>query len=352
MRSALLTVIAFVGTAGTAGSAELPRRADAPAERFEKVTVELGAVRDARDQQLRTLTTVPREQGRRAGILLVGWLSCDSVELRPNASDGTAKLLRQVIEESGAVVMRVDKPGVGDSEGSCVDTDFETELSGYRAAFDALRSDQRVDPARIVLLGISNGGGVAPLVANGKPVAGYISIGGWSKTWFEHMIELERRRLALAGKPREAINAEMKSLSLLHAKYLLERRTPGDVIAAHSDLKAAWYDEPAHQYGRPAAFYHQLQALDLAAAWSKVTAPTLVVWGEYDWIMSHGDQVQIVDLVNASAPGRARLLTVPQMDHGFSAHPNARAAFEKMGEGGYPQAAADEVIRFLRKMGG
>jgi pimeloyl-ACP methyl ester carboxylesterase len=327
---------------------ELARRSDAPSERYANADLEFGMVRDARGQGLRTLTTVPRAAGRHPGILLVGWLSCDSTELRPDSQDGISRLLRQVIAEGDAVLMRLDKPGVGDSEGDCRETDFETELSGYRSAFAALRAHRRVDAARITLLGISNGGGFAPLVAAGAPVSGYVSIGGWSKTWFEHMIELERRRLALAGRAAGAINAEMKLLALLHAEYLLERRTPAEVISAHPNLQSVWYDEPKHQYGRPAAFYHQLQALDLAAAWAKVAAPTLVVWGEYDWIMSRDDQTNIVDLVNAHGPGRARLLSVPRMDHSFTTHPNAKAAFENMGAGAYPAEAAAEIISFLR----
>jgi pimeloyl-ACP methyl ester carboxylesterase len=349
----------------SAAEEPLPRRPNAPAlEQHQNADLELGAVRDARGQRLRTLTTIPRVTVPRVtsvprasdkvpaifpAIFVVGWLSCDSVEVPPNASDGTSRLLKQLIEESGAMLVRVDKPGVGDSEGDCRETDFDTELSGYRAGFAALKSHPRVDATRIVLLGISNGGGFSPLVADGAAVAGYVSIGGWSKTWFEHMIELERRRLALQGRPPAAINADMKSLSQLHAEYLFERRTPAEVIAAHPNLKAVWYDEPAHQYGRPAAFYHQLQALDLAAAWAKVDSPALIVWGEYDWIMSREDQAQIVDLVNARKPGRARLLTVPQMDHSFSTHPNAKVAFERMGSGAYPAAAAAEIVRFVRE---
>jgi pimeloyl-ACP methyl ester carboxylesterase len=326
-----------------------PTRAAQPiVEKFKNASVETSTVQDARGHRLRTMITIPRREGRLPAVFVAGWLSCDSVEVRSGAKDGTSLLLRQMIEESGAVVYRVDKPGVGGSEGNCRETDFDTELSGYRAAFAAFKSHARVDNARIVMLGISNGGGFAPLLAEGTQVAGYLSVGGWSRTWFEHMIGLERRRLALAGRPAATRNADMKALAQFHAAYLLERRTPAEVIAAHPNLKAVWYDEPAHQYGRPAAFYHQLQSLDLAAAWSKVQAPTLIVWGEYDWIMSREDQTQIVDLVNARKPGSARLLTVPAMDHSFSTHPNLKAAFDNMGSGDYPAAAAAEILRFVR----
>jgi len=345
----LVALLAFFAThAAFPADSELPRRANAPSERYENIAVELGSVRDARGERLRTLLTVPRAEGKLPAIFLAGWLSCDSIEVSASSSDGVTRLLRQLITETGAIVARVDKPGVGDSEGNCAETDFDTELSGYRAAFRALSAHARVDPTRVLLLGISNGGGFSPLVAEGVPVAGFVSIGGWSKTWFEHMIELERRRLALEGRPRAAISAEVKQLAEFHAAYLLERRTPGEVIRLKPALKSAWYDEPTHQYGRPAAYYHQLQALDLGAAWSKVAVPALIVWGEYDWIMSREDQTLIVDAINANAPGKARLLSVPRMDHSFSTHPTPKAAYDRMGAGDYPQAAAAEIVAFIR----
>jgi pimeloyl-ACP methyl ester carboxylesterase len=349
MRLLTFTLFLLATTqAASAADGDLPRRANAAPERYENVALELGSVRDARGERLRTLTTLPRTEGKLPAIFLAGWLSCDSIEVPASGGDGVARLLRQLITDSGAIVTRMDKPGVGDSEGNCAETDFDTELSGYRAAFRALRAHPRVDPTRIVLLGISNGGGFSPLVAEGAPIAAFVSIGGWSKTWFEHMIELERRRLALAGRPRATITSEVKPLSEFYAAYLLERRTPADVMRLKPALKNAWYDEPEHQYGRPAAYYHQLQALDLGAAWSKVAVPALIVWGEYDWIMSRDDQTLIVDSVNANAPGKARLLTVARMDHSFSTHATPKAAFDRMGVGDYPQAAAAEILAFIR----
>jgi hypothetical protein len=36
------------------------------------------------------------------------------------------------------------------------------------------------------------------------------------------------------------------------------------------------------------------------------------------------------------------------MDHSFSTHPSPKAAFDRMGSGDYPQAAAAEIIAFIR----
>ena len=113
-------------------------------------------------------------------------------------------------------------------------------------------------------------------------------------------------------------------------------------------LRGVWYDEPDSQYGRPAAFYHQLQRLDLMAAWSTARVPTLVVWGEYDWIMDRSDQELIVRLVNSDGVERASLYVAPKADHGLDTYPDRKAAFEGAGGGGYAPEAGAVILRFIR----
>src|SRR5262249_17255427 len=139
-------------------------------------------------------------------IFVVGWLSCDSVEAPPGSMDGSQLVLQSIARLPGFATVRMDKAGVGDSQGDCASTDFTTELGGYRQAFRALRDYTFVDPDRIFLFGISNGGGFAPLVAEGAPVKGYVVDGGWIKTWYEHMLEIERRRLGLQGTGPAELN--------------------------------------------------------------------------------------------------------------------------------------------------
>jgi len=52
--------------------------------------------------------------------------------------------------------------------------------------------------------------------------------------------------------------------------------TPGEVIRQHPKWQDYWYDSSDGQYGPSAAFYQQLQALNLGEAWQKVDAPVLV----------------------------------------------------------------------------
>ncbi|MBA3850093.1 MAG: hypothetical protein C0502_08860 [Opitutus sp.] len=293
---------------------------EVPRETYAKADVIYASAVDARGQKVRVIVTRPKgATGRSPAIFVATWLSDDSVEApTDDTRDGSKRVLRHLAASGEYVVMRVDKPGVGDSEGVCAETDFETELSGYRAAFRNLREFDFVDPERIFVLGMSNGGGYAPLVADGAPVRGYVVEGGWCKTWFEHMLEIERRRFTLMGRSPAEVSRAMAAVAELHGDYLLHGRTPAGIFAAKPHLREFWTDDtPATQYGRPPAFYQQLQRLNLAEAWSQVRVPTLALHGEFDWIMSREDMELIAALVNRNSPGAGEFRALPGRGHDF-----------------------------------
>jgi pimeloyl-ACP methyl ester carboxylesterase len=301
--------------------------------------------------RVRTIVTRPRNAtGKLPVVFLVGWLSCDSVEYPFGpGDDGFGQLLHDIATQSGHVLIRMDKPGIGDSMGpSCAETDFQTELAAYRAAFRTLKRYDFMDPEQLFILGLSNGGGFAPLVPQEEKVRGYVVAGGWSKTWFEHMLELERRRLKLSGKKPGDVTDSMKGYAEFYTDYLRRKMTPREILKAKPYLSPLWYGGPEHQYGRPASFFHQLEDLNLSASWQKVEAPVLVMHGEYDWIMSRDDHELIAEIVNSKQEGRARFVELPKTDHLFMTFENMSKAFN--GEGGrYNKSVTEQVLTFLRE---
>jgi pimeloyl-ACP methyl ester carboxylesterase len=347
----LLLVLSLLATPALASQDPLPVKG--ARESIPGVETVYGSV-VANGYRVRTIVTRPKgASGRLPGLFLVPWLSCDSSAVPAEGGGGSDELLRGVVTRSGYAVMRVDRPGLGDSEGPpCEKNDFLTDLAAYRAALRAFARSEYVDPARVYLLGVSNGGGVAPLVAGGDDpvkVAGYVVTGAWAKTWFEHMMEHERVRLGLTGASQAEIARQMRGFEGFYDLYLNAKLTPAEVLARRPELAGIWYDAPDGQYGRPAAFYQQLQALDLAAAWAEVDVPVLAVYGEYDWIMSRADHELIVDLVNRKRPGAARLVVIPKMDHFFYANDSMEASFRGRRPRVFAAAALEEILGWLRK---
>jgi pimeloyl-ACP methyl ester carboxylesterase len=321
-----------------------------PKENLPGVDILHDAVMTDAGYRVRAIITRPRNRpGRLPVVFLVGWLSCDSTEYPLIVDDGFGRLLQDVATQSGMVLFRVDKPGTGDSEGpACSDLDLNTELAAYRAAFKSLDRYDFIDTSQIYILGMSNGGGFAPLVTQGSKVKAFIITGGWVKTWFEHMIELERRRVRLSGMPIDKIAAAMKGYSEFYDDYLIKKMTPGEVVKARPALAPLWYDQLDHQYGRPSSFYHQLEDLDLLGTWARIDVPVLAIHGEYDWVMSREDHEIIAALVNQNHPGNGKFVELPRTNHLLFMYDSPQDAFKNAPGGRYNPAATSAVLEFLR----
>ncbi|HJW37508.1 MAG TPA: hypothetical protein VJ420_02670 [Candidatus Udaeobacter sp.] len=313
---------------------ELPRKTKVPRESYPNADVIYDSVTSPNGKRLRTIITKPRNaKGKLPVIFVAGWLSCDSVEAPAGTKDASGLVFQGLARLPQFSLFRVDKQGVGDSEGACAETDFESELGGYRAAFRALKNYEFIDSNRVFIFGISNGGGFAPLVpesqAEQQQVRGYISVGGWAKTWFEHMLEIERRRFTLLRKGPAEVTEIMKRAATLYYEWLIKDRPVGDILKEQPQLADIWPEgkDHAHLYGRPLAFYQQLQKLNLAAAWSRVMAPTYALRGEFDWIMSREDHQLIVAYVSANG-GDAYAYEVPKTGHTFQHYLSLADAFK------------------------
>src|SRR5438045_7842022 len=235
------TIAIALGFATIVSGDELPRKIKTPRENYPNIDVIYDSVTAPDGKRLRTITTKPRNAKAKLPVIFVaGWLSCDSIEAPADTKDATGLVFRGLAQLPEAVLFRIDKSGVGDSEGVCAETDFESELAGYRAAFRALNAYDFIDSKNVYILGISNGGGFAPLVpesdAEQAQVRGYISVGGWVKPWFEHMFEIERRRFGLTGKSPGEISEKMKSAAGLYYEWLIKGRAVRDIINETPDL--------------------------------------------------------------------------------------------------------------------
>jgi dienelactone hydrolase len=315
-------------------------------ERLARTEVVYTQIANPRGLRQRAILSRPeRAAGRLPAILFVPWLSCDSVEAPNGPAPGIDELLFRVATESGWVMLRVDKPGVGDSEGACADTDLETEIDGSRAALTWLRAHPWVDASRIVIMGHSFSGSFLPLVADGTPVAGYIFINSWMRTWLERLLEFERLQAEASGMAPAAVSERQRALAEFYALFLEQQKTPRAILAERPALKNVWTDEPEHQYGRSARFHHQLQRINPAAVWSTVAVPTLAMWSDADIIMHRVDHERLVALVNKNRPGAAELVVVPGGDHGLAARgPNGRPHL--------PATVMTSIRQFLDRVNG
>lgn len=332
---------------------DLPRREAKPLEALAGVETEYGSVRMSEGVRLRTIVTRPAGAKRPLpAIFHTQAVSCGSLELPTDRPTTLGELARR----SGMVLIRVERAGTGDSEGrACSALDYDTEVRHYREAFDALARHPWVDGKRMFIYGDSLGSTTAPLVAEGKPVAGIVVQGGGALTYLERMINFDRLYLERSGKyPPGQIHDEMIKRIAFHQLYLLGQKTPEQVAADRPDLAGVWQgirgaaEAPPH-YGRPYAWHWQAARKNFLAAWSRIEAPVLVFYAEFDQFEPLQSHQIIVDTVNRLRPGSAQFLVLDNIDHSLRRYPDELAAYRE--DGGEPgrEAMLAPMIAWLKE---
>ena len=337
---------------------DLPRIGNRPLTALPRVETEYGEIDTAEGTRLRSIVTKPAgKAGRLPAILFVHWLSCDSVDFPVNASDGWSVMLTRLIEESGWLVQRIDKSGIGDSTGTpCATLDYRSELAQHRAALDALLSRPDVDPKRVVIFGASMGSTYAPLLAAERPVAGVIVWGGGATTWFERTLLFERHALELGATNPGLLAPEMSERAAFLERYLIRGESPAEIARTDPALGRVWSrlvaNGPGLHYGRPISFDQQAQGQNWPAAWARVHAPVLVLFGEYDWFESQEAAALIVEVVNRLRPTTAEFAVIPATNHHFTRYASRQAAYTEIGGTVDAGPAVERILAWLRRFGG
>lgn len=310
---------------------------------YESITSEYGLTQ-------RTIITTPDSGKRLPAIFLIQGLSCSTIEEYSGRSNNWVTLINDLAEKSGMVLMRVDKPGVGDSEGDCGKTDFKTELSGYEAAMESLKSKPYVDTTKIIVYGNSMGSALAPYFANKYNLAGSISDGTFFKSWYEHMLEIERRILAIEGNSEAEIHTKMNNYFIpLYHGMLIEKRSFEEIIKEHPFLAKYHRQGLNHMYGRSMEYYHQVQDFNFAQEWEKITVPVRIRWGTNDWIMSEFDNDMIIDLLDRVGHKDHILYKYPKMDHWSTIHPSYKESYN-FEPGKWEDKISQQIIDWAKGM--
>jgi pimeloyl-ACP methyl ester carboxylesterase len=280
---------------------------------------------------IRTIVTKPKTTTSKKlpAVFLVPWLSCGSIEIPGDPADGFDHIIKSFANNPDVLFFRVERMGVGDSQGTpCGDLDAKTEIALYRQALESLYKKNDVDSDQVYMLGLSLGMSLAPLVAEGFPIKGFMVSGGTTKTWYEHMLEFERHRLQLSGVYPDTLNVNMKLFIPFYQKYLIDGKSPEEIIRDNPQFSSIWYDMPYHQYGRNYTYFQQVQQLNFEKAWADVQVPVFAIHGEYDWVMSLQDHQRAVDIVNSSGKKNAELVILPKSHHLLSTFNSAKEAFD------------------------
>lgn len=173
------------------------------------------------------------------------------------------------------------------------------------------------------------GSALAPYIANKYGYSAVISDGTFVKSWFEHMLEIERRILSFKGLDQSEINKKMnQSYIPLYYGMLIGKKTYQQVVDNYPAIGQDNYHGSAHMYGRPLSFYHQLQDFDVAGEWQKLKVPARIRWGTNDWIMSEFDNDLIIEILKSAGHENHILHKQEGLDHWQTLHDSAKNSFD------------------------
>lgn len=172
--------------------------------------------------------TIPREEGPFPAVLLI---SGSGAQDRDETLLGHRPflVLADYLTRHGIAVLRVDDRGVGKSGGNFALATSEDFASDVLAGVEYLKSRKEIDPEQIGLIGHSEGGIIAPMVAvQSQDVAFIVLMAGTGLTG-EEILYLQAALIARAeGASDEAI---AKNLSLQEQMFTVLKEEPDDAVA-------------------------------------------------------------------------------------------------------------------------
>jgi len=273
---------------------------------------------------LRDIMVAPKAGPAGPVVFLIQGYTCDSMETEAGASHHE---LMQGLLKRGVSTFRIEKPQAGDSRGgpACADIDFATEVRAFQAGYRTLRERYGVTPDRIFILGHSLGGLEAPLVAAAGPAPRGVAVYGTVvRSWRDYLLDvLKYQGFAAAGADPAQGEAAGEAVRPLIEKIYAGGQSPAAVAAADPasvERLKTWlgWDGGERLMGRHAAFWRQISAMPLLAAWRDTKSQVLAVYGESDFAAVNAeDHKLIAEVANHYRPGTGRFVFVPRTGHGM-----------------------------------
>jgi len=221
-----------------------------------------------------------------------------------NGPVGYFRLLANYFAAQGIATLIYDKRGVGESTGQWASASFDDLAGDGLKAVEFLKSQRDIDPKRIGLWGISQGGWIAPLAASrSSEVAFIVPVAGPAVGTGEQEIYRVINGLRREGFTSDEVTAAEDHMRLFFA--VVDEKAGWDSLEASTkrarnsrwapfvQLPASWSD---------LTWWKQMRSFDPATLTARLTCPSLHLFGSLDDDVPTEESVRIL----ASLPGKER----------------------------------------------
>ncbi|HET9216429.1 MAG TPA: alpha/beta fold hydrolase, partial [Terriglobia bacterium] len=253
----------------------------------ERVTANRVDVYDARDVvfqngdiKLSGTILSPRGQGTSSAVVMVH----SSGNQSQNGPVAYFRLIANVFAANGITTLVYDKRGVASSTGSWTTASFDDLAGDVRAAVATVRSTPGVDPDRVGIWGISQGGWVGPLAATGDSRVAFLAlVGSAATTPAQQEMDRVAQVMKANGSAQTDIDAAQRYLQTFFE--VVSGLRPWDALQAAitSTASERWLQyTPRPRTPQEASWSPAPAMLDPASVFQKIQAPVLAIHGTDD----------------------------------------------------------------------
>ena len=314
----------LVLTRRAAGQAEATlRRPQTPVKPYPYHEEEVTFEDAAGHAKLAGTLTVPQGAGPFPAVVLVSG-SGPNTRNEPIMSHQLFLVLADHLTRHGIAVLRYDKRGTGASTGDYAKATTQDFANDADAAAIYLRGRKEVDPAKVGLIGHSEGGLIVPMVAVADPKVDFIVMMAGPGVDGEKVLSEQGR---LISKAMGLSDEKVAKSSALRDQLIAIVRTEPDPALAAAKMRAVLLAPAKAQGMSDAAIDSQIAALntdwfryffnyDPAPTLRKVRCPVLAMIGSKDLQVPPDQNLPALRAALAGNPG-AEVDELPSLNHLF-----------------------------------
>jgi uncharacterized protein len=242
-------------------------------------------------------------------------------------------VIADFLSRNGIAVLRYDDRGVGGSQGNYTEATSADLATDAEAALNLLKTNPRINQKEIGLMGHSEGGLIAPIVAASNPDIGFIvslagpgvtgqqiiirqsedisKLSGVSERQIKESTEALKKRFAILRKEKDNKKAELKIIALykenLEKNKTSKEETEKDVNVFKKQFGADSY-----------TWFRYFIITDPTIYWKRVNCPVLALNGEKDLQVSAKENLPAIEKALKSSGNKSvKTVKLPELNHLF-----------------------------------
>lgn len=210
-----------------------------------------------------TLTVPENKHEKAPGVLIIG--GSGPVDRNGNAPGMKLNIYNQLaswLEKQGIASLRYDKRGTGSSEGDFLETGLQDLIEDASAAVRLLKMVPEIDEEKIFILGHSEGGAIAPKVAEKEKVHGLMALASSPKPLFDILLEqgesVEREISEGKGIFYRALKTGKVNKRMIKKQHkVLKELLDEEASKKYKNVNVKWFQEHADYDPREA--FHRMR---------------------------------------------------------------------------------------------